>query len=65
MTITPQALWHKSSYSSGGDNCVEVATQAHPAPIAIRDSKHPHGPLLTFSPAEFRFFTRALTDGTL
>ncbi|MFJ6721199.1 DUF397 domain-containing protein [Streptomyces sp. NPDC091259] len=43
--------WRKSSYSSDeGGQCVEMATcpadQVH-----VRDSKVPHGPVLTLSPA--------------
>ena len=48
--------WRKSSYS--GDNggaCVEVAT-ADPA-VAVRDSKHPDGPLLAFAANTWQAFT--------
>ncbi|MEU7131942.1 DUF397 domain-containing protein [Streptomyces sp. NPDC046261] len=43
--------WRKSSYSSagdddGGDNCLEV-NDLIPTHIRIRDSKNPHGPVLT------------------
>jgi Domain of unknown function (DUF397) len=39
--------WRKSSYSTGnGGNCVEIG-QARPG-IAIRDSKDPKGPRLSF-----------------
>jgi len=41
------ARWRTSSYSGdNGGNCVEVGTTA-PA-IAVRDSKDPGGPVLTF-----------------
>jgi hypothetical protein len=43
-------VWHTSSYSNGGDACVEVA----PAPdaVLVRDSKNRTGPTLTVpSPA--------------
>lgn len=42
--------WRKSSYSdSGQGTCVEVAhTSAY---VAVRDSKNPGGPVLTFAPA--------------
>jgi hypothetical protein len=33
--------WRKSSYSSSQPNCVELATSA------VRDSKDPHGPVLS------------------
>jgi hypothetical protein len=47
--------WRKSSYSgSNGGNCIEVAAAAR---VAIRDSKDPHGPVLTFSAVDWRRFT--------
>jgi hypothetical protein len=57
--------WRKSSYSgSNGGNCVEVA--ALPGNVlAVRDSKNPDGPVLTFSRAEWRTFTTALKTGAL
>ena len=43
-----RANWVKSSYSNGqGGNCVEAAMV--PGLVAVRDSKHPDGPVLTFS----------------
>ncbi|HCA84803.1 MAG TPA: DUF397 domain-containing protein [Streptomyces sp.] len=47
--------WFKSSYSgtSGGD-CVEVA--AAPAGVLVRDSKERHGPVLSFSAAQWSAF---------
>lgn len=52
--------WRKSSYSSGGANCVEVAI-AHDNMVGVRDSKDP-GPILTFTPTEWRSFTRGVLD---
>nr|WP_223187169.1 DUF397 domain-containing protein [Streptomyces sp. CBMA29] len=52
----------KSSYSSSGGECVEVATNV-PGTVAIRDSKNPEGPTLTFTPAEWTSFQRALAAG--
>jgi hypothetical protein len=48
--------WRKSSYSGdqGGD-CVEVA-EIPGATVAVRDSKNPHGPVLTLRPAPFTTF---------
>ena len=51
--------WRKSTYSgSNGGTCVEVGLAA-PA-VAVRDSKHPDGPLLAFSAATWTAFTEQL-----
>lgn len=62
--ILGQAAWRKSSYSGGTGNCVEVAGNL-PGFVAVRDSKDPDGPKLTFTPAEWRTFTTALKSGAL
>ena len=55
MDVTGIA-WRKSSYSgSNGGACVEVGT-ARPA-VAVRDSKHPDGPLLAFAADTWQAFT--------
>lgn len=53
------AGWRKTSYSNGGQqgSCVEVA-RGLPGTVAIRDSKDPHGPVLTTTP---QAWTRLLT----
>lgn len=57
--------WRKSSYSgSNGGDCVEVAVLPGHG-LAVRDSKDPGGPKLTFTPAEWRTFTTALQTGAL
>ncbi|MEV4658888.1 DUF397 domain-containing protein [Micromonospora sp. NPDC049301] len=54
------ARWRKSSRSSGnGGNCVEVADNL-PGVVAVRDSKDPAGPALTFAPAAWRAFVTQL-----
>src|SRR5260370_41397017 len=45
------ATWIKSSLSSYNGNCVEVAGLAGDT-IRVRDSKHPRGAALNFTPAE-------------
>jgi hypothetical protein len=54
--------WRKSRRSGGGDNCVEIAFAAD-GTIGVRDSKHPTGPVLTFTPAEWKAFTGGVRDG--
>ncbi|WP_422734813.1 DUF397 domain-containing protein [Micromonospora sp. WMMD558] len=50
------ARWRKSTRSNGqGGNCVEVADNL-PGLVAVRDSKDPSGPALTFEPAAWRAF---------
>jgi hypothetical protein len=56
------AWWFKSSYSSGNtDNCVEVAFID--ALTAVRDSKHPQGPVLLFTAGEWDAFRNGVADG--
>jgi hypothetical protein len=40
--MTTISRWRKSSWSSGQDTCVEL----HGDLAAVRDSKHPDGPVL-------------------
>jgi hypothetical protein len=59
-----RAAWRKSSYSNGsGGSCVEIAILTPAAgehDIAVRDSKDPHGPALTFTARQWRDFTAAI-----
>jgi hypothetical protein len=59
-----RAKWRKSSYSNGsGGSCVEIAVLADTAAgsgIAVRDSKDPHGPALTFTTRQWSAFTAAI-----
>jgi hypothetical protein len=62
MDLT-RAVWRKSSYSSGnGGNCVEIAANLQGV-VAVRDSKHPDGPVLTLTPAEWRTFAARVKTG--
>ncbi|WP_455360851.1 DUF397 domain-containing protein [Streptomyces sp. SYSU K21746] len=51
----------KSSYSSAGGECVEVAANV-PGTVAVRDSKDPGGPMLRFTPEAWGAF-RAVVAG--
>ena len=52
-------VWRKATHSGdNGGGCVEVATAD--TEIAVRDSKDPAGPNLSFAPSAWRsFLTRA------
>jgi hypothetical protein len=59
-----RVTWRKSSYSNGsGGSCVEIAiltpTAGEPS-IAVRDSKDPNGPVLTFTARQWTAFTTAI-----
>ncbi|WP_280272026.1 DUF397 domain-containing protein [Nocardia wallacei] len=56
------AKWFKSSWSSGGNECVEVAHLAT-GMVGVRDSKNPTGPALVFTPSEWEAFTGGVKDG--
>ncbi|MEU6993216.1 DUF397 domain-containing protein [Streptomyces sp. NPDC046465] len=64
MLLVPElgnVAWRKSSYSgggSGGGDCVEVADL--PRHTAIRDSKNPSGPALTFPQEAWAPFVTAI-----
>lgn len=64
MTDLTRAVWRKSSRSNGGGACVEVADNL-PGVVAVRDSKDPSGPALTFSPEAWRDFVCGVTAGDL
>lgn len=51
--------WHKSSYSQGGSDCLEVA-EGHPTLVPVRDSKNPHGPKLMFRASAWAAFVEAV-----
>jgi hypothetical protein len=59
------AHWRKSSRSgSQGGACVELAAVGAVI-IAVRDSKHPDGPKLAFTPAEMSGFAARVKAGQL
>jgi hypothetical protein len=65
MDVDPEgATWRKSTYSNGsGGNCVEVADL--PNGRAVRDSKHPEGPILVFTGDAWRAFIQSIEVGAL
>jgi hypothetical protein len=53
-----RATWRTSSHSGANGSCVQVA---HGRPgVAVRDSKDPKGPALTFAARQWTVFTAAL-----
>jgi hypothetical protein len=55
--------WFKSSYSNDqGGACVEGA-RLDDGSLALRDSKHPHGPACIFPNATWAAFTAAVKAG--
>ncbi|MFF8769757.1 DUF397 domain-containing protein [Kitasatospora sp. NPDC015120] len=62
MTADPQ--WFKSSYSSNGGDCVEVARNLlAEGVVPVRDSKDPQGAVLVFPSSEFGAFVAAVQAG--
>ncbi|TRV81487.1 DUF397 domain-containing protein [Streptomyces sp. 130] len=57
--------WHKSSYSSNGGDCVEVATNlaATTGAVPLRDSKQTGGPRVSFSTEAFSLFVEGVRAG--
>lgn len=60
--MTDQLTWYKSSISGTNGSCVEVA-HLPDGTTAVRDSKHPDGPMLTFTPAEWAAFLGGVKAG--
>ncbi|MGA5430963.1 DUF397 domain-containing protein [Streptomyces koyangensis] len=57
--------WFKSSYSSNGGACVEVATNlvAPQGIVPVRDTKVQSGPVLAFPAAAFSSFVAGVKAG--
>ncbi|WP_034086974.1 DUF397 domain-containing protein [Streptacidiphilus albus] len=62
---TQDPQWFKSSYSSNGGQCIEVAANlvATRGMVPVRDSKDPQGPALAFPAAAFAAFVSAVKAG--
>ena len=58
----PDTAWIKSSASFSNGNCVEV-TQLPGGQIGVRHSRHPQGPVLRFTPAEWHAFLAGARNG--
>ncbi|WP_030962601.1 DUF397 domain-containing protein [Streptomyces sp. NRRL S-378] len=69
MTITNASAhgltWAKSSYSDGGNNCIEVAAGQMAGATPVRDSKVPAGPAVVFGDTSWGVFVDAVKGGQL
>lgn len=54
--------WQKSRWSNSQGNCVELAALPGGG-VAIRNSRHPSGPALVYTNAEFDALLRGVKDG--
>ncbi|MEV0847871.1 DUF397 domain-containing protein [Streptomyces sp. NPDC049954] len=63
MTEAPR--WFRSSYSSNGGQCVEVAANfvGSRGVVPVRDSKNPGGPVLSVRAEAFSSFVAGVKAG--
>ena len=55
--------WQKSGRSNPSGNCVEMAPLPGGAGIAVRNSRHPEGPVLVYTYDEIKAFVLGARDG--
>ncbi len=63
-TSLPGAAWRTSSYSTSGNQCVEVAPMPG-AQVAVRDSKNRDGGTLLLSRRAWAALTTAIKTGRI
>lgn len=59
--VAGTSAWRKSSVCSEANNCVEV--RFHGDRVQLRDSKEPHGALLSFTVEEWEAFLSGVALG--
>lgn len=57
-----ELAWRKSRHSNPNGNCVELA-ELPDGGIAMRNSRHPGGPVLVYAAADMEAFVRAAKAG--
>lgn len=62
-TASSSLVWRKARMSVNNGACVEVAL--HAQAVLIRDSKDPHGPILSCAPEQWRAFLQGARQGDL
>ncbi|MFD0021857.1 DUF397 domain-containing protein [Streptomyces sp. NPDC058221] len=55
-------VWQKSRYSNSQGSCVEFA-KLPDGDVAMRNSRHPDGPALVYTPAEIEALLLGVKDG--
>jgi len=56
------ADWRKSTHSNPSGNCVELA-RLPAGRVAVRNSRHPSGPVLMYAPDEVAAFIQGAKEG--
>ncbi|KNE82890.1 MULTISPECIES: DUF397 domain-containing protein [Streptomyces] len=57
-----EAVWQKSRHSNSQGACVEFA-KLPGGDVAVRNSRHPDGPALIYTPAEVEAMLLGIKDG--
>lgn len=61
-TELPGVVWQKSRHSNSQGSCVEFA-KLPGGDVAMRNSRHPDGPALVYTPAEIEALLLGVKDG--
>lgn len=61
--MLPPTTWRKSSFSTAGNQCVEVATTS--GSVLVRDSKHPDAGYVTLTGNQVGALVDAAGSGAL
>ena len=61
-TVSAGPAWIKSSLSYANGNCVEVS-ELEPGAVGVRNSRDREGPVLRFTPEEWRAFLGGVRKG--